>query len=186
MKKVLMTKQEVKTLSYCTGLIIILSLWIILRTEGLSDINLLMSGSLILFGYVATVFDINKKIIPNMLVLIMFGVWILLTVPLLFVDFTTGTRIMTESLYGFLIGGGLFLLVYFISSKGLGGGDVKFMAISGLYLGFSGTISSILYGTILAALTGLFLIMIKKIKRKDSIPLAPFLFIGILITFFTS
>jgi prepilin signal peptidase PulO-like enzyme (type II secretory pathway) len=68
----------------------------------------------------------------------------------------------------------------------LGGGDVKFMSVAGLYLGFSGTIPVILFGTVIAALTGLVLILLKKINRKDSIPLAPFLFIGIIITVFLS
>ena len=39
---------------------------------------------------------------------------------------------------------------------------------------------------VLAAVTGLILILLRKIGRKDTMPLAPFLFAGILITFFTS
>ena len=41
-----------------------------------------------------------------------------------------------------------------------------------------------LFGTILAALAGLTLIVLKKISRKDKIPLAQFLYVGILITVF--
>jgi len=41
-----------------------------------------------------------------------------------------------------------------------------------------------LYGTILAALTGLILILLKKLGRKDAMPLAPFIYAGILITVF--
>jgi len=186
MKKILLTGNEAKIIFYCTGLIIIMSLWLILRIDRLSDHSLIMSGLLILFGYAAMVFDIKTKKIPNMLILIMIAGWLLINVPILLINKLTGIGIFRESMFGFLIGGGLFLLVYIVSSKGLGGGDVKFMASAGLYLGFSGTITSILYGTVLAALIGLFLIIIKKIGRKDSIPLAPFLFAGILITFFTS
>jgi prepilin signal peptidase PulO-like enzyme (type II secretory pathway) len=56
------------------------------------------------------------------------------------------------------------------------------MAGAGLYLGFSGIIPSMLYGTVLAALTGLALMLLRKIGRKDTIPLAPFLYVGMLIT----
>ena len=104
----------------------------------------------------------------------------------MFINTDNGVKALTDSLYGMALGGGLFLLVYLFSRRGLGGGDVKFMAAAGLYLGFSGVIPAILYGTILAALTGLILILLKKIKRKDAIPLAPFLFIGILIIIFSS
>jgi len=186
MKKLLLTGNETKIIFYCTGFIIIMSLWLILRTERLSDHSLIMSGLLILFGYTAMIFDIKTKKIPNILILIMIACWLLISLPMLFTDTDTGIEIFRESVFGFLIGGGLFLFVYVVSSKGLGGGDVKFMAASGLYLGLSGTVTSVLYGTVLAALIGLFLILIKKIGRKDSIPLAPFLFAGILITFFTS
>jgi len=186
MNKYFLPGKDIKIVFYSAGFIIIISLWMILRSNELSDFNLLMSGLLIMFGYAATVFDINTKKIPNLLILSMFAGWLLLTLPVLFTDPQNGVRVLTESGAGFLTGGGLFLLVYFISSKNLGGGDVKFMAVAGLYLGLSGTVSTILYGTVIAALTGLILIVIKKIGRKDSIPLAPFLFLGVLITFFTS
>jgi prepilin signal peptidase PulO-like enzyme (type II secretory pathway) len=130
------------------------------------------------------VIDINTKQIPNALILAMIAGWLLLILPMVFFDTENGIRILVDSVYGLLIGGGLFLAVYLLSRKGLGGGDVKFMSVAGLYLGFSGTIPVILFGTIIAALTGLVLILLKKINRKDSIPLAPFLFIGIIITVF--
>jgi prepilin signal peptidase PulO-like enzyme (type II secretory pathway) len=130
------------------------------------------------------VIDIKTKHIPNILVLAMIAGWLLVIMPMVFIDTENGISLLVDSIYGLLMGGGLFLLVYLLSRKGLGGGDVKFMSAAGLYLGFSGTIPVILFGTILAALTGLVLIMLKKINRKDSIPLAPFLFIGIIITVF--
>jgi len=104
--------------------------------------------------------------------------------PKLVVDTEIAVELLLNALLGFAVGGGLFLIVYFISRKGLGGGDVKFMAAAGLYIGFSGTMTAMLCGTILAALTGLTLILAKKIGRKDQMPLAPFIYIGILIAVF--
>ena len=131
-------------------------------------------------------FDLNQKRIPNMIVLGMLAGWLLLVMPQLFLDTQRGIWLLADSLLGLLFGGGVFLAVYLLSRKGLGGGDVKFMAAAGLYLGFGKTIPAVLYGTILAAGFGLILIALKEMTRKDSMPLAPFLFIGIMITVFTS
>ena len=138
--------------------------------------------TLVIFGYIAAVVDIRLKKIPNSLIIAKAAVWILIMVPKIFLDTDAAIVSLVDSAIGFAIGGGLFLLVYLISRKGLGGGDVKFMAAAGLYLGFSGVLSAMLYGTVLAALSGLTLILLKKIGRKDTIPLAPFLYAGILIT----
>ena len=176
--------QDNKIAFYSAGFMIIMLSWLIICTAELSAFALLKFSLLIIFGYIAMVFDINTKRIPNILVLLMLTGWLLLMpVSLIALDIDIG--LFLDSLYGMLIGGGLFLLVYLLSSKGLGGGDVKFMAVAGLYLGFSNTVPAILYGTVLAALTGLILLMTKKIGRKDAIPLVPFLFAGIIITVFT-
>ena len=139
---------------------------------------------MIIFGCVAAVFDVKTKKIPNNLILAMLSAWLLTITPVLIIDTGAAIRLIKDSALGFAIGGGLFLVVYVISRRGLGGGDVKFMAATGLYVGYGGTLQIVLFGTVLAALTGLALILLKKIGRKDAIPLAPFLFVGILSTVF--
>ena len=170
---------------YISGIFIILFVWLMLYTGELSAFSLLRYTLLIVLSYVAMVYDINTKRIPNILVLSMVACWLLIFVPMMFIDTENGIRLLADSMYGLLIGGGIFLLVYLISRKGLGGGDVKFMAAAGLYLGFAETLPVILYGTVIAAFVGLVLIFIKKIGRKDTMPLVPFLFAGIIITVFT-
>ena len=174
-----------KIVVLCSGFLVIFFVWLIAFAGELSAYFLLRYALLIILAYTAMVFDINTKRIPNTLVIVMLLVWLLLIMPVIFYETADGLRILVDSIYGLLIGGGLFLLVYIISRKGLGGGDVKFMAAAGLYLGFAGTVPAILYGTVLAAITGLVLIAIKKIGRKDTMPLVPFLFAGIMITIFT-
>jgi prepilin signal peptidase PulO-like enzyme (type II secretory pathway) len=174
-----------KTLLICAGIIFIISVWLIIYAGKLDAFLMLQLASIIVFGYIAMVFDLETKLIPNGLIMTMLSVWVFTMTLQLFVDTEAAVRLLRDSVLGFAIGGGLFLLVYIISRKGLGGGDVKFMAAAGLYLGFWGTIPVILYGTVIAAITGGVLIFLKKINRKDAIPLAPFLFIGIVITVFT-
>ena len=181
----MMEMKERKVAFYCAGFIITMCSWLIVCAGELSAFSLLSSALLIIFSYIAMVFDINTKRIPNTLVLAMSVGWLLLILPMILIETGTGVRQLADSLLGLLAGGGLFLLVYLLSKKGLGGGDVKFIAAAGLYLGFSGVIPAILYGTVLAAITGLVLILFKKIGRKDTMPLAPFLFIGIMITIFS-
>jgi len=164
----------------------ILFLWLILCAGKLTTFFILRTAMLITFSFTAMLTDIQKRCIPNKLVLGMFTGWLLLMAPKLLLDIQAGFPILMDSMIGLLIGGGVFLSVYLLSSRGLGGGDVKFMAVAGLFLGFGGTLPAILYGTVLAALSGLILIALKRIKRKDAIPLAPFLFAGIMITLFTT
>ena len=157
---------------------------IILRAGRMDTFIMLRYELLIIFGYIAAVFDIRVKKIPNSLILAMLAAWVLIMAPKLFFDTYTAVALLADSALGLAVGGGMFLLVYLISRKGLGGGDVKLMAAAGLYLGLGGVLPAMLYGTVSAALTGLMLILLKKIGRKDSIPLAPFLYAGILITVF--
>jgi len=149
---------------------------------GISAFYLIKALLLIALSCIAAAYDFKTKRIPNILVMIMVLLWLFVTLILLLFDTAKGLVVLIDSLYGLLIGGGLFMLVYIISRKGLGGGDVKFMAAAGLYLGLAETIPVILYGTLSAALTGLVLILLKKIGRKDTIPLVPFLLFGIVIT----
>ncbi|MCL2078795.1 MAG: A24 family peptidase [Oscillospiraceae bacterium] len=140
------------------------------------------SLSIIVFAGIAAVTDIRTKRISNKLILLMFASWLALIAFDFLSNSAAATLKVADSALGALVGGGIFLAVYFISKKGLGGGDVKFMAAAGLYLGLAGTMPAILYGSILAALVGFGLVALKKISRKDTLPLAPFLLAGIVIT----
>jgi len=89
---------------------------------------------MIMFGYAAALSDLSTRKAPNMLVLIIFGCWVLLALIKIFINFESGMESLIASAIGALIGGGLMLIVYLLSRKGLGAGDVKFMGTAGLYL----------------------------------------------------
>ena len=166
------------------GMPVIGAVFLIVRSWYLEPHSILQYGLLIMFGFIAAILDLKSKRIPNGLILAMLVSWVLIMTPRLFYDTDTAVVLLADSALGFVIGGGMFLLVYLISRKGLGGGDVKFMAAAGLYLGFGGVLPAMLFGTVFAALVGFALILLKKMGRKDSIPLAPFLYAGMLITVF--
>jgi len=176
--------KKIRQLLPYVGMLVIGFGFLFIYAGVIDNFTLLQCELIIVFGYIAAILDIKTKYIPNTLVLILLAIWVFIMTPMLFFDTNTAVVLLKDSVIGFFVGGGLFLLVYLISRKGLGGGDVKFMAVTGLYVGFAGILSVMLYGSILAAITGLVLLLLKKIKRKDTIPLAPFLYIGILITVF--
>ena len=70
--------------------------------------------------------------------------------------------------------------VFKMARGGLGGGDVKFSAVLGLWLGTK-LFSAILTASVLAAVVGIFF-YVKTRDAKFEIPFAPFLTIGALLT----
>jgi Flp pilus assembly protein protease CpaA len=159
---------------------------LLVRIGRMDTFAALLYAVIAIFGYAAAVHDIKARRVPNGLILAMLGVWAVTVPILLFLDAEAAIARLVDSALGFAVGGGMFLLVYAVSRNGLGGGDVKFMAAAGLYLGYGGIVPAMLLGTIFAGLVGLALIMLKKIGRKDAIPLIPFLYIGILTIAFLS
>jgi len=179
-----MTRENMKRWPIYIGAPLLAVAFIGVRWHGLDSFSLLQYELLLIIGYVIAVKDGREKRITNESLLILLACWTLTMIPQLVIDIERSLGLLKNAALGFALGGGLFLLVYILSKNGLGGGDVKLMAIAGLYLGMNGILPSMLYGSILASLFGLTMILTKKMERKDTIPLVPFLYTGILITIF--
>ncbi|MBI5025631.1 MAG: prepilin peptidase [Nitrospirae bacterium] len=89
-----------------------------------------------------------------------------------------------SSLIGFLLGGGLFYLVALLSRGGMGGGDIKMMAMVGGLLGWKGALSTTFFGSLTGAIVGIFLMIFKGKGRKSKIPFGPFLAFGAILSLF--
>lgn len=148
----------------------------------LEPFALLLREMIMVFGYVAAVGDARRKQIPNRLVGAMLGAWVLVMVPQLFLHTEQTVPILLSALFGAVLAGAVFLTVYLVSRHGLGGGDVKFMTAAGLYLGLNGVMPTMLTGSVLAAVVGVTCIALKKMDRKGTLPLAPFLYVGVVLT----
>ena len=61
-------------------------------------------------------------------------------------------------------------------------GDVKLLSSLGLMVGISSTLTTILFGMIVAATLGVLMILLKRKTRKDTIPFGPFIFVGFIIS----
>ena len=79
---------------------------------------------------------------------------------------------------GLLLIGGLMLVVGILGRGGMGGGDVKFGAVIGVFAGPWLGLLALFFGFILAALAGVGLLLSRRKGRKDAIPFGPFLAAG--------
>ena len=90
--------------------------------------------------------------------------------------------ILVNSILGFLAGGGFYYLIFIISKGNMGGGDIKLMAVLGIWLGWENTLIAIFITFMLGAIISVFLLVSKIKDRKDSIPFGPFIVLGTFIT----
>lgn len=94
-----------------------------------------------------------------------------------------------NAVLGILFGGGLLFSVAWLylgvtGKDGLGGGDIKFLAMAGAFLGWKGAFVTILFGSFVGSILGIFLMLIKGKKGTTAIPFGPFLCGGALLAFF--
>lgn len=123
--------------------------------------------------------DLYYKIIPDIITLPGIIVGIIGSVSVLPVGFKS-------SITGILIGGGLFYIVAVVSRGGMGGGDIKLIAMIGAFLGWTDVIITIMLASFLGAVVGIFIMIVFGKGRKYAVPFGPFLSIGGIISLFFS
>lgn len=124
--------------------------------------------------------DLDHSIIPDELVIAGF----ISAAAYLVWGWTSGSLAFNPMDHGlgFLIGGGLYLLLAVITNGGMGGGDIKLMAMLGFWLGTSGVLWVILLSSNIGAVISLLLIAMKIKGRKDYIPFGPFIVMAAMLT----
>ncbi len=130
--------------------------------------------SCIVFSLLLVIFmiDLRHKIIPNGLVIAIFIVSIFRMIML---------QTYFDSVIGFFTVSLFLLLLALLTKGGMGMGDIKLMAASGVLLGWQNNILALMIGAVLGSVIGVSLIIFKVIKRKQMIPFGPFLTIGIFV-----
>jgi len=122
---------------------------------------------------VITFIDLDHQIIPDVISLPGIPIFFLLAL------FVMGLPFL-ESLLGILIGGGSLYLVaacYELITKreGMGGGDIKLLAMLGAFLGWKSLLFIVLVSSLLGALVGITLMIWKGRDMKYAVPFGPFL-----------
>ena len=124
---------------------------------------------LVLSLTVATVTDLRSRVIPNWLVALAALAGLALAYH--------GSRLGPALLAGCLAAGP-FLVAALIRPEGMGMGDVKLVAVIGLFLGHS-VWAALAIGLALAGLTGLLISLGRRQPpSRVALPLAPFLALG--------
>ncbi len=128
-----------------------------------------LSAALIVISFI----DLDHRIIPDLISLpgIAAGFLLALFGPLATVK---------ESLIGLLAGGGSLYLVAFVyealtKREGMGGGDVKLLAMIGAWLGWKSIPFTLFFASLSGAFIGGAVMLIQREGRLYAIPFGPFL-----------
>ena len=117
--------------------------------------------------------DLDHQIIPDILSLP--------GIPIFFLAAIFIVRLpWHEALIGLLIGGGMLFLIAFVyelltKREGMGGGDIKLLAMIGGFLGWKSLIFVLLFSSLAGAIVGITAMIIKKQDMKYAVPFGPFL-----------
>ncbi len=138
---------------------------------------------LFIAGLIAiTVIDLHHQIIPDVISLPGIGIGLLgsLLVP---------QMTFYNSLIGIMAGGGSLFLVatvyqWLFKREGMGGGDVKLLAMIGAFLGWKAVILTILTSSFIGSVVGITIMLLKGKDFKYAIPFGPFLAAGAVISLF--
>lgn len=122
---------------------------------------------------VITFIDLDHRIIPDLISLP--GIAIGFVMALLGPGVT-----VKESLIGILAGGGSLYAVAFVyeavtKREGMGGGDVKLLAMIGAWLGWKAILFTLFFASLSGTLIGGGMMLIQKQGRHYAIPFGPFL-----------
>ena len=131
---------------------------------------------------VVSIIDYYHQIIPNKIVLFTLIIGIIYRITILISFNQDLLTVLKDSLLGFLIGGGFYLLIFILTRGNMGGGDIKLMAALGVWLGAVDTGIAIFLTFMIGALVSVFLLATKIKGRKDAIAFGPFIVLGTFMT----
>lgn len=129
-----------------------------------------------------TFIDLEHRIIPDVISLP--GILIGLACSFFFLPIG-----FIDSIIGIGLGGGVLLGLaagYFMITKreGMGGGDIKLLAMIGAFIGWKGVIVTLFISSFAGSILGLLVMAIFGKSRRTALPFGPFLAIGAVIYLF--
>ena len=122
---------------------------------------------------VITFIDLDLQIIPDVITLP--GIPLFFLAAVFFMD----VKVM-EALLGLLIGGGCLFAIAFVyelitKREGMGGGDIKLLAMMGAFLGWKSLFFILFVSSLLGAVVGISTMIAKGKDMKYAVPFGPFL-----------
>jgi len=124
----------------------------------------------------AAVIDIRTMYVPDTIHLCIVGLAV-------FSLFTEHGPTLASRICGSLAIGGAMLLVSILTNGGIGGGDIKLLAASGLLLGFPKNLLAFILAYVTAGLIYAIPMLFHRIERNRQIPMIPYFAASILISY---
>lgn len=118
------------------------------------------------------VIDLEQQLILNEILLAAIPVAVFAAIYL------PGGPTVVSSLLGMLVGGGLMVVIFVLARGGMGGGDVKLVAVIGLMTGIPGVILAVFLSIVSGGVVATGLLVARRRGRRDAIPFGPFLAFG--------
>jgi leader peptidase (prepilin peptidase)/N-methyltransferase len=143
------------------------------------------------YQFVISFIDLHVRIVPDVISLPGIVVGLLFSVIGRFVLNDPYELVPSpwSSILGILIGGGVLLALAwayeaFTGVEGMGGGDIKLLAMIGAFLGWPSIPVTLFFSSLGGSVIGLTAMIIKGVGRKYALPFAPFLCLGALLYLF--
>jgi len=153
-----------------------------------ANVAYLILGLIMVSVFVAIfVYDLRHKIIPDSFVVALSIVGLLLISVSVYSGLVEPIQFAIQTVSGLILFAPFYLLWLISSGKWIGLGDGKLALAFGILLPFSSAISGIVIAFWIGAIFGVALIVIsrsKKVTLKSEVPFAPFLIVGVLISYF--
>lgn len=134
----------------------------------------------------AAISDYREMRIPNKLILCgLFSRIVLLLLECVFVLDTVLYNLKSEglALIGVIV---LSVLCSLFSKGGLGMGDIKLFLIMAMFLGIEGICYSLFVSVAFSSVVAVIQLILKKKDKKDTMPFAPFILSGTIVSFILS
>ena len=131
---------------------------------------------------VVAMIDFDHRMIPDVI-----------SLPGIVVGLVVSTFVLplgwVGSLVGMTLGGSVLWVLallspYLFGKEGMGGGDIKLLAMIGAFLGWQSVLMTLVFASVTGAVVGSSLMALRRMKRGEAMPFGPFLVGGAVVSMF--
>ena len=173
---------DIKLLSvkFCLDIVIACMLLLFYQNTFLDSLNTMVLVNAL---FAITLYDLKYHIIPNRVLITLLGIKVVIV---LLTIFTAKEISALFILIDMLIAGLAFLLIgvvcRFMNKNAIGMGDVKLLSVIGIVLGVNDSFHMVITGMVCIFFVSVIGLFLKKLTRDSELPLAPFIFAGLIIS----
>ena len=137
---------------------------------------------LMLFILAATAWiDLKTRKIPNMLVLLLICIRFIFFIYETLKEPDYARFNIIQMAFGAILCLMLLLICRLLARNSIGMGDIKLFSVLGLYFGYD-VMHVMFFSFLCTAIYSIYLMEYKKMKKKDSVPMGPFIFLGTVLS----